>query len=151
MSATNPSKIDEIVFTSRPLRVNTTPREFISSARQKEAMSTTSTSSSSTRGPLSFLEQIRDRCEPFTRAIMGTPQLDDHSTADSSTSADLKEIKNLLKSLIIDIETLKEMRSARQSSHLHNQWNQRREATLLLARDSSATRLTLPTVFTSIH
>ncbi|EFO97619.1 hypothetical protein CRE_13744 [Caenorhabditis remanei] len=107
-----PAYEDSKGFTSRPLSVNTTPREFMSTARQKEAMSTTSTSSSSTRGPLSLFEQIREHCEPFARAIMGTPQLDDHTTAASSTSVELKEIKSLLQSLIIDVETLKEQGTA---------------------------------------
>ncbi|KAF1771728.1 hypothetical protein GCK72_003556 [Caenorhabditis remanei] len=97
-----PSYEDSKGFTSRPLRVIATPREFLSDARLKEAKETTPTSSSAKRGPLSFLEQIRERCEPLARAFLGTTQLDDHTTVDSSTAADLEEIKNLLQSLIID-------------------------------------------------
>ncbi|EFO90079.1 hypothetical protein CRE_13836 [Caenorhabditis remanei] len=43
---------------------------------------------------------------------MGTPQLSDQTTSDSSTSSDLKEIKSLLQSIVQDVEMLKEKASA---------------------------------------
>ncbi|EFP11659.1 hypothetical protein CRE_04421 [Caenorhabditis remanei] len=107
-----PSYEESTSIATRPLRGNMIPREFQSDASILEAKSTPSTTSSSLTGPLSIIGQIRQRCEPIARALMGTPQLSDQTTPDSSTSSDLKEIKSLLQSIVQDVEILKEKASA---------------------------------------